>query len=50
MSYKITQHNSLGCEIDCRTVDSEDQINEAVRDIVLNNEFSVGDKLVVEEL
>lgn len=39
MSYKITLRGSHGGELDCRTVDTEQETNAAVQDIALNCTF-----------
>ena len=50
MSYKIVMSNALGCELDVRLVETEDEITAAVRDIVLNAEFAAGDTIHVLDL
>lgn len=47
--FTIALLNSQGCELDCRTVNSEEEFNDAVKDIALNCVLNVGDKIVIFE-
>lgn len=49
MAYKITL-NGQGGELDCRTVETEDEIADAVKDIALNCIFAVGDTITINEI
>jgi hypothetical protein len=50
MSFKITLTNRMhDGELDCRVVDTEEEINSAVQDIALNCVFSSGDRIVIDE-
>ena len=49
MAYKITL-NGMGGELDCRTVDTEDEICGAVQDIALNCILAAGDTITIEEI
>ena len=48
MSYKVTL-NGQGGELDCRVVETEDEICGAVQDIALNCILAPGDTIVIEE-
>lgn len=50
MSYKITLDGSQGCELDCRIVETEDEICGAVQDIALNCILAAGDTIVISEI
>jgi hypothetical protein len=47
---KITLRGSHGGELDCRTVDTIEEANAAVQDIVLNCILSEGDVITIEEV
>jgi hypothetical protein len=46
---KITL-NGRGGELDCRVVENEDEIQDAVKDIVLNCILAIGDTITIEEI
>lgn len=48
MAYKITL-NGQGGELDCRTVDTEDEICGAVQDIALNCILAPGDTITITD-
>lgn len=48
MTYKITL-SGQGGELDCRTVDTEDEICGAVQDIALNCVLASGDTITISE-
>lgn len=50
MSYKVTLLGSHGGELDCRTVDTVEETNDAVKDIAMNCIFSDGDVIQIEEI
>jgi hypothetical protein len=45
---KIVLRGSHGGELDCRTVDTIEEANDAVKDIVLNCVLAIGDTLTIE--
>jgi hypothetical protein len=48
MAYKITL-NGQGGELDCRTVETEEEIAGAVQDIALNCVLAAGDTITIDE-
>jgi len=46
---KITL-NGRGGELDCRTVEREEEISNAVKDIALNCVLAPGDTITIEEI
>lgn len=49
MSYKITL-NGQGGELDCRVVETENEICGAVQDIALNCLLAAGDTITIDEV
>lgn len=48
MAYKITL-NGQGGELDCRTVETEDEISEAVEALARECELAAGDSIIITE-